>query len=115
MFLPDEMGRKYDHLKQAEAAGAVIPELKMPAIDQRLKYIFDLWVEISGERDQSFSIQPLKIRDIMLWAQAFRVCLTPFEIQCIQEIDREFVKAHGHRKPKHQGNTNGSQRSRKRS
>ena len=99
MYLPDEMGRKYDHLKQAESAGAVIPELKSPTMDPRMKYIWDLWFEISGERESSLSIQPLKVRDIITWAQAFRVRFTPFEIQCIQDIDREFVKAHGPSKP----------------
>ena len=106
MFRPlDDRGTtKFDHLKQAEAAGAVIPELKSPHVPDAAIYLWNLWTEIQNERDNSLSVQSLKVREIMGWANAFNFRLTPFEIEAIQAIDREYVDAHGHRKPKHQSN-----------
>ena len=99
MFFPAKSGAKYDHLKQAEASGAVIPELQSPHVPEAAAYLWNLWTDIHFERDSSFSVQPLKVRDIMGWSAAFKIRLTPYEIEVIQAIDREFIKVHGHRKP----------------
>lgn len=99
MFFPGKNGVKYDHLKQAASSGAVIPELEAPKIPEEAFYLWNLWTEIQNERDSSFSIQPLKVRDIIGYAGAFGFKLVPFEIEAIQAIDREFIKVHGHSKP----------------
>lgn len=93
MYLPREGGTRYSHYKQAEKSGATVPELNGPAIPQGAEYIFNLWREIYKERDSSFSLQTLKIRDILTYCEAFNIELEPFEIKCILLIDEEFVKA----------------------
>lgn len=73
-----------------------IPELDGPDLPEEVEYIFDLWKQIYQERDNSLSVQLIKVRDIMAWASAYNVTLTPFEIDCLTIIDQEYVAAHGH-------------------
>jgi len=69
-----------------------------------LAHIWILWKDVYLERESGFGVQMLKVRDIMGWANAFQVSLLPFEIECIQAIDREFVGAHdGHSQPESKG------------
>lgn len=51
---------------------------------------------MQNERDCSFSIHGLKVRDIMGFVNAYGLNLKPFEIDLIRAIDGEFIKANGH-------------------
>lgn len=93
MHLPREGGTLHSHLIQAKKSGAKVPELTPPETAKGSEYLFQLWREIYRERDSSFTLQPIKIRDIMLYSEAMGIKLEPFEIKCIMEIDSEYVQA----------------------
>lgn len=61
-------------------------------------YIWEIFLDLNREREASLSIQSIKIRDIIAYMAAFRLRLTPFEIECVQAIDQEFLKAYGNSK-----------------
>lgn len=104
MHLPDKSKvSKYQNLKQAAKSGAAIPELEGPPMPEGAGYLWNLWLEMQHEREHSFSIQGLKVRDIIGYANAYRLDLIPFEIDVLLSIDREFIAAHGHSKSKNKG------------
>lgn len=51
---------------------------------------------MQNERDSSFAIHALKVRDIMGFVNAYGLTIKPFEIDLIRAIDQEFIKANGH-------------------
>lgn len=109
MFLPDpETGRKYDHLMQAKKGGANPSALIGPAMPTGAEYIWNLWFDCHEERQIGLSVHLLRVRDIINFMGAYNIKITPFEIDCIIAIDREFVKANGHRKPSNKSNGNGT-------
>jgi len=67
-----------------------------PPFPEEARYIWELWVSMQNERDCSFSIHGLKVRDIIGFVNAYGLSLKPFEIDLIRAIDGEFIKANGH-------------------
>lgn len=84
-----------DHLLAHERATGQRPdELNVPALPDGAQPLWQAFCEMSGARAPAVSgIGPIMISEIVAWQRAFRVRLTPWEIETLLDIDRAVIDA----------------------
>ncbi len=75
--------------------------LDVPSVPAELQYLWDYFISMNRKRTVgAMCANPLSDEQISAWERRHRVTLSPFEQDCIDELDQAFLIAHVPKKQK---------------
>lgn len=77
-----------------EQTGLMPPQLDLPAIPFELIHIWDYFLQLNAKRTLGGGgANPISDEQIMAWERRQGIRLTPFEGECIDELDQVFMSS----------------------